>query len=87
MAEQSKSDSPPPSKSTEQASQQPSEGVVFGERGKALGAKPLMMQGEVPGMPDIAPAPTNVAPSEGTSGSSTSSNEGSGSSGGSSSSE
>jgi hypothetical protein len=57
MAEDNKSDSPP--KGTEQAAPHPSEGVIIGERGKALGVKPLMNLGEVPGMPDVPPAPAN----------------------------
>jgi hypothetical protein len=51
------------------------DGVIIGERGKAMGAKPLMMLDDVPGMPDVPPSPTNLDPAEGITGGSTPASE------------
>jgi hypothetical protein len=68
MAKDRHQDSPRPERPTapenaEVVTPPSEEGIVLGE-GKALGAKPFMAVADVPGMPDVAPAPTNAAPSE-----------------------
>jgi hypothetical protein len=54
------------------------DGIIVGERGKAMGAHEILVVEDVPAMPEVPPAPQNLAPSEGTPGDSAAGGEGSG---------